>query len=191
KLYNGVWTLYVKAMDDAGNFTEKKIDFRVGPGPSTGGTNNQEVLGATTIEGIGTGGIFNTVSSLINGNSEDTETTNENNSDESIQLIEENGEVLGSTTCSGFNNYLPLIILVSIFIMIIIFEVMYQGSSLSRVFISLGLVAALVALYYFVRDGQCEITPGFFKTINNWFLGLSVLTGLAAKMLAHTFLQGE
>ena len=75
--------------------------------------------------------------------------------------------------------------------MIIIFEVMYQGSSLSRVLISLGLVAALVALYYLVRDGQCEIGPGFFKTINNWFVGLSALSGIVAKMLAHTFLQAE
>jgi hypothetical protein len=193
KLYDGVWTLYVKAMDEAGNFTEKKVDFRVGPGPSTGGSDDGDVLGVTSPEGTGIGGAFPSSTLLANADDSEpsTQSGTEDNLGETVEVADENGEVLGLTVCSGFNNYLPLIILVSIFIMIIIFEVMYQGSSISRVLVSIGLVAALVALFYLVRDGQCEIEPGMLKTINNWFVGLAALTGIAAKMLAHAFLKGE
>jgi len=186
-LYDGVWTLTVKAVDDAGNFTEKKVDFRVGPGPSTGGTDEGTVLGVTT--GSGIGGV-NTPTTI--GLATD-EPTNEDKSEEKVEVVtlSDEGDVLGTSSCNSFNSYLPLILLIVQLIAIVLFEMMYSGSSLTKALISGLLTMVTVAAFYLLKDSNCSADQGWLSLVFKWFAALSIMIGFVSKMFAYSFTQEE
>lgn len=91
-----VTVTFTKLPENAGNFTEKKIDFRVGPGTgssesSTGGS----VLGATT--NITTNG---TAPFITQTSTEEDEATATSNKGTDTTNNQPEGAVLGTTTCN-------------------------------------------------------------------------------------------
>ncbi|MDH5533295.1 MAG: Ig-like domain-containing protein [Candidatus Pacebacteria bacterium] len=183
-LYDGVWTVSVKAVDDAGNFTEKKLDFRVGPGPAP---ENDEgtVLGVTT--GTGVGGVYTAGTTTIvdaDGGKKDDSTTKE----ETV-VLSEDGEVLGDTTCSPWASYLPLILLVLQLAVIIGLEIMKKDSGSFRFVALVGITLVTIGLFYFMKNSECYTQETFINTVAQWFALLSIGVGISAKMIAHMFIE--
>ncbi len=184
KLFNGLWTLTVQAVDSAGNFTEKKIDFRVGPGPgSSGSTTGGSVLGATTSTTNGTAPFITQTS----GDEDEATATSDQGSNAANNQPE--GAVLGATTCNGLESYLPIILLVAQLLVLLAVEVLNRDAGVGKLVASIAITVAMIPLYYLLRNPDCFTQGSGLDVINNWFAGITIATGLAAKLIGKSLFE--
>lgn len=189
QLYDGEWTLYVKAMDEAGNFTEATTKFRVGPGSSSGGNDQGDVLGVTT-DGTGVGGA-NFAQTSVLGTTSTSEENGDSEESGEIATVSDDGEVLGADTCSGLINYLPLLVLLALVIAMVLFELLFVGSPISKVIGSVVIVAISVVIYFYFRDEQCRPDQGLMKMMDSWFVIFSIVVALISKVITQVLFKGE
>ncbi|PIZ78277.1 MAG: hypothetical protein CO156_04185 [Candidatus Pacebacteria bacterium CG_4_9_14_3_um_filter_40_12] len=185
ELKDGVWTFSVKAMDDAGNFTEAKVDFRVGPGPA--------VLGATTeteslVAGTGTGGVLG-VQALGSKNADAEETEETKNADEAGAQAEDDGAVLGESTCAPWLYYLPLLMLLLQIIVIVGFEFFRRNPSLIKLLVAAATTVAVIVIFNFLKDMGCYVEGSWLATIAQWFPAIAIAFGIVTKLIAYGFIE--
>lgn len=185
RLFNGLWTLTVQAVDSAGNFTEKKIDFRVGPGPvsSESSNNGGSVLGTTTSTTNGTAP-FITQTSV-----DEDEATTTSDQDSNTTNNQPEGTVLGATTCNGLESYLPIILLVAQLLVLLAVEVLNRDAGIGKLVASIAITVAMIPLYYLLRNPDCFTQGSGLDVINNWFAGITIATGLAAKLIGKSLFE--
>ncbi len=185
KLFNGLWTLSIKAVDSAGNFTEKKVDFRVGPGPSAGGTSTEgSVLGTTT--GFGTGG---TAPFITQTTAEEDEETAANTQGTTTESNPTEGAVLGTSTCNGVESYLPIILLVAQLLVLLAVEVLNREAGFGKFMASVAITIAVIPLYFLLRNTECFAQGTGLDVVNNWFAGIALVTGIAAKLIGKAVFE--
>lgn len=192
QLKDGLWTFSVKAMDAAGNFTEQKADFRVGPGPSTssGETTTPAVLGVSTesISGTGVGGLFNTQSTAQD--EENTEETEQADAQEGAAAgTDSEGDVLGESTCAPWLYYLPLFMLLLQVLVILGFEFFRRSPGLIKLVVAAGTTLAVIVVFNFLRDMSCYVDGSWLASIAQWFPGISIAFGVITKMIAYGFIE--
>lgn len=185
RLFNGAWTLIVQAVDSAGNFTEKKVDFRVGPGTgssesSTGGS----VLGATTIGQTG-----GTAPFITQTTTEEDEASTTTNSNSEATTNQPEGAVLGATSCNSLESYLPIILLVGQLLVLLAVEVLNRDAGIGKLVASVAITIAMIPLYYLLRNPECFAQGTGLDVINNWFAGIAIATGLAAKLIGKSLFE--
>jgi len=182
-LYNGEWTLYVKAMDDAGNFKEASVKFRIGP--PVGGTTTTEdgtVLGVTV--NANTPVAF--VGGQVAGATDEEDVESETDQNPTAQTTED-GQVLGSTDeqCSGFVSNLPWIILLAQVLLLFFAELSLKSANKKTrtiVFWSLAVIAPVV--YYLVRNEACSS-----NFIYQWFILPSLAVTVFARLASYFFIE--
>lgn len=190
-LYNGVWTLSVKAMDSAGNFSEAKVDFRVGPGPATSTTittssSSGNVLGTTTTADLGSANSI----SAEDGDAEGAEAATEEKIAGGTTAPTQNGEVLGETSsCSGWIYYLPLIFLVGQLVLILGIEFAQKGAGGNKLIVIVFATALTAILYSLVNKPECYGEGVGLATVDRWFVLLAAVTGLAGRVVGKTFFE--
>ncbi|MCB9800889.1 MAG: right-handed parallel beta-helix repeat-containing protein [Pseudomonadales bacterium] len=186
QLKDGVWEFSVKAMDDAGNFKESKVSFRVGPEPSTG---TETVLGVTdTIEGDSIRGAI--LGARSNGSSqEDEKATDEGSEKSGSEEAAEEGEVLGATSCSAWKYYLPLILLALQLLSILAFEFFRRTPGLLKLGVVAAITVGVVAVFYVFKDAGCYVDGSWLAMITQWFPGLALVTAVVTKLLAYGFIE--
>ena len=192
ELKDGLWTFSVKAMDAAGNFTEKKVEFRVGPGPSSGTSGDGGVLGTTTTNEVteaGTGGLIGQVFGATNQQTQEDaqEQTEETQQSESAES--EDGTVLGVSDCAPWLYYLPLILLALQLLSILGFELIRREPSILKLLFAGAVTLGVIALHYFVSDDSCYIEGSWFAMITAWFAGISLAVGVVSKLLAYGYVE--
>lgn len=191
-LKDGLWTFTVRATDQAGNFTEKKVDFRVGSDPSSSSSNTQSsdgsVLGATDVN--------NDQRVLGATNTSDAQATDSEPSqapeEETIQeegSSEDVGLVMGATTCSAIIHYLPLLLLFLQTLSLIIFELLFRGSGFYKSITTVGIAIAFSSLLYAVGNPECYLADSWFALISGWFPWLALLSAGIVRFIGSNFIE--
>lgn len=184
-LYDGLWTFAVRAIDSAGNYNESKIEFRVGPDPAATSATG-EVLGVTT---TGVGGTTGLVGNVLAAEevAEETQTEEVGQSDDAAS----EGAVLGVTTCSPWSYYLPLVLLLLQLIVLVGYEVLRRDALGVEILVSMGVTAALIGLFYVLRDPSCYSEGSWVALIAQWFTAISILFAVGVKALSFAFIDSE
>ena len=184
QLKDGLWTFKVQAVDAAGNYTQTSVDFRVGPAPDDGavlGTATEDLAG-----GLGTGGVLGARTVALDATDE---TTDEQSPEESGQPQDEDGEVLGASTCSTWAYYLPLILLVLQLLSIVGFELLRREPGILKQIVVAGITIVVVGLFYIFKDVSCYVDGSWLAVISKWFIGLSALLSVVTKLIAYGFIE--
>lgn len=188
-LFDGLWTLTVKAVDHAGNFTQSQINFRVGPGPSSGGDGS--VLGATTDDTspLAATSVFGQTSGSIPADTDQANATSGDSTNPAANVNENNGDVLGTTSCSPWQNYLPIALLAIQLLILLAWEVMSKEAGVSKVLPSIVITAGIAAAYYWLRNAECFTQGSGLAMIDKWFIVMALVTGLAAKLVGKALFE--
>jgi hypothetical protein len=172
-LYDGEWTLIVKAMDDAGNFREASTKFTIGA-----------VAGATTTEegtvlGDFTGGGTIIPAGQVAGDSDDKEEENKKDSGES-------GQVLGTEDeqCDSMSSNLPWIMLAAQFMLMIVAELILKKNKKARNMAFWVIALIMPGIFYFLRNANC-----YSPFIYNLFVLPSLAVTLFSRLAGYFFIE--
>lgn len=152
------------------------------PGPR--GTATSGVVGGAVIETrpLGPGGAVLGVT--------DTE---EEASIEPVEATdgEPSGQIAGAfdQVCSLWRQYIPWILLVAQFLLILLAEWIYRrDAGLTKHFIAIGLTLASIALFYWLRN--CNCYPGsFLAWLCKWYWLVSFLLTIILKLISYAFIE--
>ncbi len=181
-LYNGEWTFIVKAMDDAGNFKESAVKFRIGP--PVGGTSSISegtVLGVIDETGETTRPTSQ-VAGVVTTVDEASEKTEEQTTDNN-----EEGQVLGETKeqCTGVTSNLPWLLLVIQFALMGLAELLFKNADKKiKKTIFWGLALLMPVVFYLSRNEACYST-----FVYNWFVLPSLGTTVLARLVSYFFIE--
>ena len=189
RLFNGLWTLSVKAVDPAGNFKEATLEFRVGPGSAGAGGVTGEgtgtVLGANTIaqSGFGVGGFGIGGENSIDNEIVDLDAENATTETEEVDPAQSTGDVLGAKTCSGFWAYLPIVLLILQLLGLLIIEMVLRESLSSLNLSALAVTLAAIGIWALTRSNGCSADGTMLGIINTWFIVLSLGLAIGVRVI--------
>lgn len=194
-LTEGEWEIRVKALDEAGNWTETLLLFTIhgSSGESAGtstttstplGPTGGTVLGTTTPNAT-TFAQATTDTGSILGDEVATKSDEEKSAPKNEAADEKQGNILGaSTSCTPWLNYLPLILLALQTLLIIGFGLITKRSS----FISMAAITLIsLAAFYLLRNETCFADNSFLSLVNRWFVVITTLVGLTIKGVVGVF----
>ncbi len=188
-LTDGEWEIKVKAIDAAGNWTESLLLYVIGGGTGNAGeTSTTTSNPPTTIPPVVsrfTGGLVQGLSDVLD-KTEDSKKQDKAQSEETKQS-ETKGEILGATSCSTFQNYLPLILLLLQAIFIASFEIFSKKTKHTKIIVALILTVLTIVVFYILKDKDCQIAHGILSMISQWLAALSVVNGSISKIMASVF----
>lgn len=194
-LTEGEWEIRVKALDEAGNWTETLLLFTIhgSSGESAGtstttsaplGPTGGSVLGTTTPNTTTFAQATADTGSIL-GDEVATKSDEEKSAPKNEAADEKQGNILGaSTSCAPWLNYLPLILLALQTLLIIGFGLMTKRSS----FISMAAITFIsLAAFYLLRNETCFADNSFLSLVNRWFVVITTLVGLTIKGVVGVF----
>lgn len=181
-LYNGEWTFIVKAMDNAGNFKESAVKFRIGPPVGgTSSTSEETVLGVIDETGETTSPTGQ-VAGVVTTADETSEKTEEQTTDNS-----EEGQVLGEIKeqCTGVTSNLPWLLLAIQFALMGLSELLFKNADKKiRKTIFWGLALLMPVVFYLSRNEAC-----YSAFVYNWFVLPSLGATVLARLVSYFFIE--
>jgi hypothetical protein len=184
-LFDGLWTFTVRPKDSAGNYIETKIEFRVGPAPSTATTttNTPAVLGAATRAGVGR--TPTSSPSTVLGENDTVEEETQINQEPAA--TEEVGAVLGATSCSTWQHYLPILLLALQLLLLIGYEALRRDPLWGELLVLGGSVLLVSTIFFMARDMNCYAEGSWVGLIAQWFIALAIGLAAGVKLIALAF----
>lgn len=187
-LADGQWEVRVRTIDGAGwTATTGRKGLTIGEGIVAGVSTVVDAIG----DGIG--GAFEYISGVLGG--EVLGATDENAGAEEdgaalAQAAGLTGQVAGdSDTCSTWQYYLPIILLIAQLLMLAFVELFAQSNSVTKAVTALFITGAVMTGLYFLGSDACYSAGSTLGMIFSWFWLLALLLGLSIRSLGLLLIE--